>query len=152
MSSYTTSSSGKREEYCEATASVTISCFSSSQRTYSPAHTLSVVLKAIHLRRCSQCFSRMTTTTKWSPPSRKKNKTSSRHSWQQKMPALNQKEKAARNSPHCFFRSVLGTLVLSFFFIFSSISSKFSCTSSASTFAYRCVCLMSLCPSICCTF
>ena len=149
-----TSSSGRQDEYCEATASVTISCISSSRKTFSPAPTLFVVLKAIHLRRCSQCFLRMTTTTKWSQPSRKKNKTSSRNSWQPKTHALKPNAKAARNNPHCFFlfRLLSVDCIDAFFFIFSSISSKFSCTSSASTFAYRCVCLMSLCPNICCTF
>ena len=65
-----------------------------------------VAVKARPSKTCSQPSSMMTT-TRWSPPSHRKSKTNSKHSWQQKTPALHlsdcnqHKKKAASLNARC---------------------------------------------------
>ena len=100
MSSSTTSSSGKHVAYFEVTASAVRYSCSYWLRMSMPAPSPSEAVKARPSKTCSQPSSMMTI-TRWSPPSHRKNKTNSRHSWQPRTPAYHNR-KAARNNLTAF--------------------------------------------------
>ena len=55
-----------------------------------PAPMPSEAVKERPSKTCFRCYSKTMMTTRWSPPSRRKNKKNSRHSWHPRTPDLKQ--------------------------------------------------------------
>ena len=137
MSSCMKSTSGRQKEYFADIESVIIFFISYWPRMSMPAPMPSEAVKARPSRICFRCFSKMMMTTRWNPPSRKRNNRNFKTLWQPKTPAYHNR-KAASNNAHClfFFRPVPSTSLTCI------TLSNCPYTSIGSSFAYLCVCVI----------